>query len=109
MRARYFDLDLQTAVRKLDLLSRDLADIRSGSGPTSESMAEMPLLDQWDIRFIECPILVGQVSGHPKVIDGPIMTTDLWLIHSHLKWARTYSRFYRLGEFVGDKTQLSKG
>lgn len=106
MSARYFDLDLQTATHKLDLLSRDLARIRSGVEPSTEALAEMPLLDQWDIRFIQCPILIGQVSGHPKISDGPVMTTDLWLIQDGLQWARTYSRFYKLGEFVGDKRVL---
>jgi hypothetical protein len=108
MPAPYFDLDLQTAVRKLDLLSRDLNGIRSGVMPSSETLGEMPLLDEWDIRFIQCPILVGKVSGHPKISDGPVLTTDLWLIHDGLKWARTYSRFYRLGEFVGDVRLLKR-
>jgi hypothetical protein len=59
-----------------------------------------PLLDEW--RIIEVDghdlHLVGRVSGHPHLREGARAVTSrlLWLDPSE-RWARTWSRLYRLG------------
>jgi hypothetical protein len=62
---------------------------------------EPPLLENW--RLIEdspvfYPTLYGSVSGHPRLGDRPFVRTSpvIWL-SIKLGYARTYSRYYRLG------------
>jgi hypothetical protein len=44
------------------------------------------------------PRLIGQVTGHPRLGDRPVMTSPLWAADPASQWVRTTSRFYRLGE-----------
>ncbi|WP_378951240.1 DUF6634 family protein [Mesorhizobium sp. ANAO-SY3R2] len=45
------------------------------------------------------PCLAGLSSGHPKLpgTQRPIRTSDVWLVSQDWGWARTLSRWYRLG------------
>jgi len=44
------------------------------------------------------PALAGATTGHPLLGDCPIIrTSELFAIDADRGWARTYSRFYRLG------------
>ncbi|MFZ3033540.1 MAG: DUF6634 family protein [Parvibaculum sp.] len=40
---------------------------------------------------------MGQAYNHPRLGTTSIQTTELWAIAPTLGWARTWSRFYRLG------------
>ena len=59
----------------------------------------LPLLDDW--RYSTRPVvcLEGMSTGHPKRPGArrPIRTSELWLISEEFGWARTYSRWYALG------------
>ncbi len=48
--------------------------------------------------MIEHPVphLIGTVSGHPRLPDGPIRTSVLLAYDPDRGYARTFSRFYRL-------------
>ena len=71
-----------------------------GEGPTVAEIESAPLLDAW------CPqpgesgrlVLFGRVTGHPRLMDGDLITTSplLWLDEDR-RLARTVSRWYRLG------------
>ncbi|MGA8171811.1 MAG: DUF6634 family protein, partial [Methylocystis sp.] len=41
--------------------------------------------------------LEGVVEGHPIFGSRPINTSPLWLLNTEKNWARSLSRFYRLG------------
>ncbi len=75
-----------------------LAPIHAGEKPTPEQIEGAPLLVGWDICHEPVPHLVGTGYGHPRLPDAtPIYTSSLVYLDPHLKFARTMSRFYRLG------------
>lgn len=76
-----------------------LEGIAHGEAPTPEDLADSPLLDFWCVGE-EPPfqVLQGVVSGHPLLPDGSFIHTSVLLfLAEDLSWARTVSRFYRLG------------
>lgn len=92
----------------LDRLKALVADMeRVCDGLAERNLPDdAPMLDQWMIvqRPVSC--LVGRSSGHP-ILAGkgrPIATSDLWLISEDGQWARTLSRWYRLGRPVRQET-----
>ncbi|MGO4524939.1 DUF6634 family protein [Microvirga sp. 2MCAF35] len=42
---------------------------------------------------------MGHAFGHPHLtgMGQPVMTSDLWVLNEEQGWARTISRWYRLG------------
>ncbi len=71
-------------------------------GPTAEVLAESPLLMNWQIIMMAGRLcLAGEVSGHPTLKDDFITTSHLVFLSPSLDWARTMSRFYRLGSTLG--------
>lgn len=79
-----------------------LAFEAAGKGPTAEALAESPLLVNWQIIMMAGRLcLAGEVSGHPKLKDDFITTSHLVFLSPGLDWARTMSRFYRLGSSLG--------
>lgn len=69
-------------------------------GPTSEDLAEAPLADLWAVLVKDegdLPALWAQVSGHPLLGDRQILTSALVGLSRDAGWARTISRWYRLG------------
>jgi hypothetical protein len=86
-------------IERLQRLATDLGAIRDGHGPTAADLSSAPVLNNWtrEIRPVSC--LVGYVSDHPLIPGAgrPIVTSDLWVLADHQGWARTLSRWYRLG------------
>lgn len=82
---------------KLSRLATDVERISLGQGPTAEELASAPLLLNW--HFVKVPetILGGYVFDHPKLGAGQITTSLLYTVSPDLTWARTLSRYYRLG------------
>ena len=87
-------------------IRRALVALEAGeAGPTSNDLAVAPLLNDWQAILMRGSCcLAGEVSGHPR-LQGSITTSALIVLDLDLTWARTISRFYRLGSpyrFVQD-------
>ena len=88
--------------REMERLCRLIADIKrvhGGASPEELAGDATPILDRWVIgqRFVPC--LAGLSSGHPLLPGNNrlIGTSDLWMLSEDHSWARTLSRWYRLG------------
>ena len=88
--------DTQTTVTAE--IRRALAALEAGeAGPSPDDLATAPLLNDWHaILMHNSCCLAGEVSGHPQ-LHGSITTSALIVLDPGLTWARTVSRFYRLG------------
>lgn len=69
------------------------------AGPSDQDIALAPLLSDWKPAISPCGhvILWGEVTGHPILGNASITTSQLIAINSEAGWARTASRWYRLG------------
>jgi hypothetical protein len=83
---------------KLRHLASDLNRIAAAVAPTAAELSQAPLLVDWrivlDLRGLA---LTGFAAGHPRLGSKKIVTSQLWVLDPQLRWARTVSRFYRLG------------
>jgi hypothetical protein len=86
-------------IDRLVQLVDDLRKIRDGGGPAEADLNEAPILDHWTRQLRPVPCLAGEVSDHPLLpgLGRPIVTSDVWVLAEHQGWARTLSRWYRLG------------
>lgn len=80
-------------------LNRIITALRDAErGPTVEDLASAPILDVWrpliDLRGM--PALWGKATGHPRLGNDLIITSQVISIDPGLTWARTMSRWYRL-------------
>ncbi len=92
--------ELAAAARRL---ADDLARLASGSDPDPAALADAPILDWWSPAQRRTGCLIGLASGHPRIARGhTTLTTELYAIDRDGLWARTWSRFYRLGRTAGD-------
>lgn len=86
-------------IERLLRLVTDLQAIRDGRGPTAATLSDAPILDHWTpwVRPARC--LAGYATDHPLLpgTGRPIVTSDLWVLAEDQGWARTLSRWYRLG------------
>jgi hypothetical protein len=82
---------------KLAGLAADVAAIHSGEGPRPSDLLGTPVLDNWSLEPFRAHLLAGTVRGHPRLGDSPVRTTMAILVDEDQGWARTLSRFYRLG------------
>ena len=97
--------DLLGDITRLELLIGDLRKISAGHRPSAADLAAAPIIDAWAIGRRTSPCLVGSVHGHPE-LRGPLsVTSDLWVFAPDLGWARTLSRYYRLGRPAGTANQ----
>lgn len=83
---------------RLIALADDMKAIRSGV-PPERLASDPPILERWVLANRPAPCLAGLSLGHP-LLPGearPIVTSDLCLIADDHSWARTLSRWYRLG------------
>ena len=76
--------------------ARDADLLASGWQPDDRTLDAAPTIDRW-IESVypgtTLPCLVGYVSGHPIVPDGPATTSPI--IARGANWIRTEGRFYR--------------
>lgn len=89
-----FDCQLARLIALVD----DMKEIRAGV-PPERLAADPPILERWMAAQRPAICLAGLSSGHP-LLPGearPIVTSDLCLIAGDQTWARTLSRWYRLG------------
>lgn len=91
--------DIDSLFRELEKLTGDLHSLRAGKALSERQLGACPLLDQWSFGFLPAPCLVGTVYEHPALGNrSSIHTSELVLIDPNRRWARTWSRFYRLGD-----------
>lgn len=84
---------------KYRALADDLDELARGIHPNAERLSEAPILFEWKLRINPIPHLLGIVMGHPKIPDGSsCRTSELITIDVGQRYARTFSRFYRLGD-----------
>jgi hypothetical protein len=61
-------------------------------------LQKAPLITDWMPTLTPQGVqLIGHVTGHPLLGDCAVATTPLWLADPDGEWARSLSRFYRLG------------
>lgn len=72
--------------------------------PSAEDLAAAPLIDEW-VAFRTMtgrPLLLGKTTGHPSLGDTEISTSPVMTIDVEAGYARTQSRWYRLGRKMAD-------
>jgi len=98
MAARITGYNINSLYRELENLTDDLRGLNQDKPPSEQELRSCPLLDQWSFGFLPAPCLVGKVYQHPALGTlTNIHTSELILIDPERRWARTWSRFYRLG------------
>ncbi len=72
---------------------------RADLDPTEGDLAMAPFLDRWEVVRdpFDFTIMLGRVTGHPTLRGPAIRTSPLMRLNAQAGWARTFSRFYRLG------------
>jgi len=73
----------------------DLVD----AGPSIADLTTAPTLDRWTAMQDRLGqiMLFGRVSNHPRLGDRDIHTSMLFGLDVQAGWARTFSRWYRVG------------
>ncbi len=97
--------------KRLEVLQssvRDVERIYSGKAPSADDLSNAPFLDDWTFAASRGVSLVGIVDHHPILGPGPrtIFTSSVWVIDPSKRWARTESRWYRLGAHIDPKDIL---
>jgi hypothetical protein len=86
----------------LTSLLRDIRDLRVGELPRSMDLEAAPTIEQWSHGLTPARCIVGSVRGHPILGNrARVHTSQLILIDPEHGWARTWSRYYRLGKPEG--------
>ncbi len=71
------------------------------TGPSEAVLADAPRLSLWQPLLMGRDVcLAGEVTGHPHLAADFITTSPLIALCPKLAWARTMSRFYRLGRYL---------
>jgi hypothetical protein len=84
--------------QRLSGLLDDLRELRADGSPCAERLRAAPRIERWSLGLLPTPCLLGTAFEHPLLGSGRrIHTSMLILIDPEAGWARTLSRFYRLG------------
>jgi hypothetical protein len=99
-----FDKELE----RMQRLVADMEKIQAGASH-ADLAADAPLLDHWGFSTTTEVCLVGRATGHPELPGARrlISTSCLWLMSTDLQYARTLSRWYRLGIPADNSGSLS--
>ncbi|MBS3652193.1 hypothetical protein KEU06_26715 [Pseudaminobacter sp. 19-2017] len=91
--------DFACEKERLAALVDDMERIHRGVSPEVMAGGDAPILDRWVLARRVVPCLAGLSTGHPELVgeNRLIGTSDLWLLSEDHAWARTLSRWYRLG------------
>ena len=91
-------------------LADDLERIARGDHPDEAELRDAPRLSDWRVYIHPVPNLLGIVVGHPEIGDGRLCrTSELITFDPTGGYARTFSRFYRLGpRATGHATDLER-
>lgn len=85
-------------IERIHALSRDLLLVQQLKAPSIRDIASAPALEGWHHCLRTEPALRGTVTGHPVLGHRPIVTSGFYLLDPIAGYARTLSRWYRLGE-----------
>ncbi|MEP2828070.1 DUF6634 family protein [Parvibaculum sp.] len=88
---------LNEEIERLTALCLDLERLRAGVLPSVESLEDAPFLDNYELAMRGVPALKGRVVAHPIIGTTTALTSEVFVMAPGLGWARTTSRFYRLG------------
>lgn len=90
---------LAVETERVRSLLADMERILGGDRPETIANDDAPILDQWNLINRPAACLVGLSTGHPNLpgTNRQIVTSEAWLISEDMAWARTLSRWYRLG------------
>lgn len=89
---------LRLEASRLRRLADDLDTLATGKRPAARALSSAPIIEDWKLAPRPVSCLTGIVFGHPRIDDGrPALTTELWVVDEAFGYARTLSRFYRLG------------
>lgn len=84
--------------RRLRALADDCDRLERGRPVSPFVLQKAPLLEGWAPAITPQGVqLIGHVTGHPLFGDCAAVTTPLWFADPDGGWARSLSRFYRLG------------
>lgn len=76
----------------------DIRDLQAGEIPRQMDLSAAPAIDQWSYGLVPARCIVGSVREHPILGNcARVHTSQLVLIDPENGWARTWSRYYRLG------------
>lgn len=91
--------ELAREMARLAALAADMERIHRGVPPEVITGDDAPVLDRTLLAERGVPYLAGLSMGHPELAgeSRPICTSELWLLSKDRSWARTFSRWYRLG------------
>ena len=93
----------RSATGKLHRRMRQRSLELAGSGPDASVLHLAPKLEKWTAvrgrSNLSCSLL-GHVSGHPLLSNRWSRTSRLCGLAPDLRWARTSSRWYRLGTYA---------
>ena len=96
-------LNLQDELERLRCVVADMEALARGAHPGHAVLADAPLIDRWAIGSRTTHCRTGVVAGHPVLgSDRLVRTSDLCILAPSHGYARTLSRFYRLGRAYGD-------
>lgn len=89
--------DPRDTPQRISELAEDLAAIKAGQGPSQAELDAAPVLQDWYLEPEVGWALVGRVEGHPDLDARWIRTSPLYHLDALRSFARTLSRYYRLG------------
>lgn len=79
----------------------DLLERLSTIPPSPAELSTAPLLEGWCAGLVDpTPRLFGRVTRHPRLRDNArTYTSPYFQVNPGQGWARTWSRYYRLGRY----------
>ena len=84
---------------RLQALAKDCLILEHDVTFVSARLRTAPMLDSYFPVLSPLGLhLVGQVTQHPLLGSRRIVTSQVWIADPEGHWARTLSRFYRLGQ-----------
>lgn len=86
----------QRARERGEKLVADLEKLATGWRPTTDELKRSARIDDWSVDSKGC--LEGRFHRHPKIRSDRGHTSPVIVIDRQLRWMRTVSRFYELGE-----------
>ena len=97
---KYNREQLELEIRMLKSLVMDLERILQGDYRDERTLANSPAITSWKLSKRPATCLEGVLFEHPHLgyIVPNGITSELWLLDLDRNYARTFSRFYRLGQ-----------